>query len=224
MTPQTALLISTETDFSAALAARWEQERARPQMAALRPESFLAAQVPCDLVVVGPLFAALRSAVLRHAVAAARPVICLVEEEEVRALRPLHPGVLFLCRREGWAELAVHVAAHLLRAAQSGRAAAPTALSPRHAALGRCLLEVRHDFNNALTSALGNAELLLLEPAALPRSMRDQVEVVHTMILRMRAILQRLATVDMEMRLAEGQATPPFPAAAARVHPEPAAV
>ena len=45
-------------------------------------------------------------------------------------------------------------------------------LRKREAALGRYMLEVRHAFNNALTSVLGNSELLLLESGALSAQAR----------------------------------------------------
>ena len=37
----------------------------------------------------------------------------------------------------------------------------------REATLGRYMLEMRHSLNNALTSVLGNSDLLLLEPGSL---------------------------------------------------------
>ena len=36
----------------------------------------------------------------------------------------------------------------------------------RQAMLGRYMLEMRHNLNNALTSVLGNSDLLLLEPGS----------------------------------------------------------
>ena len=47
-----------------------------------------------------------------------------------------------------------------MRSAPSGRRSNPR----RHATLGRYMLEMRPSINNALTSVLGNADLLLLEP------------------------------------------------------------
>ena len=75
----------------------------------------------------------------------------------------------------------------------------------REAALGRYMLEVRHSFNNALTSVLGNSELLLLEPGALPAQTRDQVETIHTMSLRLCEVMQRFSRLENEMRFSEGE-------------------
>ena len=52
----------------------------------------------------------------------------------------------------------------------------PNAALERQATLGRYVLEMRHNLNNALTSLLGNSELLLLEPGALSAEARPQVE------------------------------------------------
>lgn len=70
----------------------------------------------------------------------------------------------------------------------------------REAALGRYMLEMRHSFNNALTSVLGNSELLLLEPGALSDQTRDQVETIHTMALRLCEVMQRFSSLENEMR------------------------
>ena len=70
----------------------------------------------------------------------------------------------------------------------------------REAALGRYMLEVRHNFNNALTSVLGNSELLLLEPGALSAQTRYQMETIHTMALRLCEVMQGFSSLENEMR------------------------
>jgi signal transduction histidine kinase len=75
----------------------------------------------------------------------------------------------------------------------------------RDAALGRYMLEVRHSFNNALTSVLGNSELLLLEPGALPAQTRDQVETIHTMALRLCEVMQGFSRLENEMHFSEDE-------------------
>lgn len=67
------------------------------------------------------------------------------------------------------------------------------------------MLEMRHALNNALTSVLGNSELLLLEPGALTRPQRSQVETIRNMATRMHEILQRLSSLDAELKLLERQ-------------------
>jgi signal transduction histidine kinase len=77
------------------------------------------------------------------------------------------------------------------------------AASHRYATLGQYMLDMRHNFNNALTSVLGHAELLLLEPAAFSNEVRDQIETLRSMALRMHEIMQRFSSLDAEMRFVE---------------------
>jgi signal transduction histidine kinase len=70
----------------------------------------------------------------------------------------------------------------------------------RYLALGRFMLEMRHDMNNALTAVLGNSELLL--ETELPQQAREQLASVHAMAARIQEIMQQFAALDAEMRLA----------------------
>jgi len=65
------------------------------------------------------------------------------------------------------------------------------------------MLEMRHGLNNALTSVLGNSELLLLEPGAFSGQVREQIEIIRNMGLRMHEIIQRFSSLEMEMKVAE---------------------
>jgi signal transduction histidine kinase len=62
---------------------------------------------------------------------------------------------------------------------------------------------MKHNVNNALTSILGNAELLLLEPGQLSAQSLHQVKTVHSMTLRIHEIMQRFSSLASEMREAE---------------------
>ena len=74
----------------------------------------------------------------------------------------------------------------------------------RNAALGRYMLDMRPSVNNALTSVLGNADLLLLEPGqAMHADAREQIRTIHTMALRLNEIMQRFSSVAAEMRAGE---------------------
>jgi hypothetical protein len=75
--------------------------------------------------------------------------------------------------------------------------------SQGHATLGRYMLEMRPSVNNALTSILGNADLLLLEPEQVTAECRDQIRTVHTMALRLHEIMQRFSSLAAEMRAGE---------------------
>ena len=47
------------------------------------------------------------------------------------------------------------------------------------------MLDMRPSVNNALTSVLGNADLLLLEPGQAHGESREQIQTIHTMALRL---------------------------------------
>jgi signal transduction histidine kinase len=66
------------------------------------------------------------------------------------------------------------------------------------AALGRYMLEVRHTLNNALTSVLGNSELLLLE-GTLSDEATAQIETIKTMAVRIHEIFQRFTSLEKEL-------------------------
>ena len=78
---------------------------------------------------------------------------------------------------------------------------------------------MRHSINNALTSVLGNSELLLLEPGTLAAEARSQIDTIRHMALRMHEILQRFSSLEKEMTVVQSQAdkerTPPQARAAA---------
>jgi signal transduction histidine kinase len=78
-------------------------------------------------------------------------------------------------------------------------------LLERQAALGRYILEMRHTLNNSLTSILGNAELMLLEPGMNAPTSRGQIDTIRNMAVRMHEILQRFSSIDKELSVLEKQ-------------------
>jgi signal transduction histidine kinase len=68
------------------------------------------------------------------------------------------------------------------------------------------MLEARHNLNNALTSVLGNSELILLDSEVLSPNLRAQIETIRNMGMRMNEIMQRFSSLQKEMQLMERQA------------------
>jgi hypothetical protein len=66
------------------------------------------------------------------------------------------------------------------------------------ATLGRYMLDMRINVNNALTTLLGNAELLSLE-SGLPVNVRAQADTIRNMALRLHEIFQRFSSLDKEL-------------------------
>jgi len=71
--------------------------------------------------------------------------------------------------------------------------------------LGRYILEMRHGLNNALTSLLGNSDLLLIEPGSLSAPARAQIETIRNMTLRIHEVLQRFSSLEKEMNVVAQQ-------------------
>lgn len=213
LSPETVVIVSEGSDFAARLSARWQQEARRPDLAALKPQSFLVSQVPAELVVVEEMRPRLLVSVLERAAAGGRPVLCVLSGLAPEELRRRCHRVIFLRRQEGWLDQVAQIGGEVLRRAQAvsrlRRAEQNAAAGRRDAVLGRYMLEMRHNLNNALTSVLGNAELLLLEQDRLPQTMREQLEVVHGMTMRMHEIMQRFSSLEMEMRFAERESPAP---------------
>jgi signal transduction histidine kinase len=75
------------------------------------------------------------------------------------------------------------------------------AAAESEATLGRYMVEMRHSVNNALTSVLGNAELLFLEPG-LPASVQEQSGTIRNMALRLNEVFRRFSSIEKELRVA----------------------
>jgi hypothetical protein len=67
-----------------------------------------------------------------------------------------------------------------------------------HATLGRYMIEMRININNALTAVLGNAELLALEPG-LPGKVQAQADTIRNMALRLHEIFRRFSSIEKEL-------------------------
>lgn len=200
------LIITDDAAFARDLLARWQMERNLPGLTVMSTELMKAqAEGSVDVVVVGPVRDGRLPAVLRAVETQAHPTICVVSTPaQLSSLKADHPRLLALCRHEGWLDSVVLLTSECLRRADLTarlRKAEQGALAhARHAALGRYMLEARHDFNNSLTSVLGNAELLLLDnaEAEVPLAWREQLKTIHEMALHMHVVMQRFASLAME--------------------------
>ena len=83
------------------------------------------------------------------------------------------------------------------------KSAAELQVLTSQAQLGRYIIDVRHNFNNCLTAVLGNAELLLMENGNLPVPIKDQLDTILSMALRMHQMMQRFTSLETEMQFAD---------------------
>ena len=208
----TALIISDDSEFSRAITARWQTERNLPAFTLmggdlcqhLDPDTF-------DLAVLGTLQPAALVSILKALEPTARPVLVVCETNaSAQAIREKHPTALVLRQDEGWLDSLMMVASEALRRCQAVARARQSEQAnktlEREATLGRYMLEMRHTMNNALTSVLGNSELLLIEPGSLSAAGRSQLETIRNMAVRLHEILQRFSSIEKEMSVVEKQA------------------
>ena len=218
MDTPTVLIISDEPDFSRRITARWQMERTVPSFTLLSGELWPRFVMDTfDVAIVGQLRRDLLSVVLEPLHSTSQPVFCVCQNAETAQLvRERWPRIAVLRPLDSpselphWLEtlvLAASEALHRSRAEARARAAevSCTALE-RQAMLGRYMLEMRHNLNNALTSVLGNSDLLLLEPGSLSAQTRAQIETIRNMTLRIHEIMQRFSSLEKEMNVVAQQA------------------
>jgi signal transduction histidine kinase len=203
------VILTDENDFARLLTARWQGERQLPALTVLNGELWKRQQRPsCDLVVIGPLRDANLGGILHTLDSVAGVILCVQgDPRELGELRARYPRLVHIPLREDWAQTLLLVAGESLRRTEALRRARQSQCEASenayHATLGRYMLEMRHSVNNALTSVLGNAELLLLEPGQLSTQSLDQIKTMHSMALRINEIMQRFSSLASEIREAE---------------------
>ncbi len=84
-----------------------------------------------------------------------------------------------------------------------GEAERLAAENQQFATLGRYMVEMRHGFNNAMTSLLGNAELLLQDPGTLSERVLEQLQTIRAMAMRMNQMMLHLSLLEAEMEIVE---------------------
>ena len=212
MQAPTVLIISDEVDFSRRITARWQMERNVPTFTLLSGDLWPRFAVDIfDVAIVGDLRRDLLSVVLEPLHSTGQPIFCLCQDAATAQLvHERWPRISILRHSEHWLEtlvLAAGEAVHRSRAESRARAAEITcATLDRQATLGRYIVEMRHNLNNALTSVLGNSDLLLLEPGSLSAQTRAQIETIRNMTLRIHEIMQRFSSLEKEMNVVAQQA------------------
>jgi signal transduction histidine kinase len=202
----TVAIVSDKTDFSRTVSARWQMERNSPSF--LLSSGASSCQLESgtfDLAVIGGLEEPVGPvlAVLRRS---RKPAIYV---SRLNGHSAKFPGVCRIPEIDGWPEVLVMVAQQILErertSVELSKLTETKSQLEREASLGRYLLEMRHNLNNALTSILGNSELILLDPDSLSPNLKLQIETIRNMGMRMNEIMQRFSSLQKEMQLVEQQ-------------------
>jgi signal transduction histidine kinase len=206
----TVLIISDDVEFSRSITARWQMERHVPTFTLLSGDIWSRSADHFSVGIVGPLRRELLSIVMEPLHSTQQPLFCVCNDMPAAQLvRERWPRATVLRQDENWLNVLVLTASEaLLRAAAEARGRAAEekcALLERQATLGRYMLDMRHSLNNALTSLLGNSDLLLVEPGSLSAQARAQIETIRNMTLRIHEVLQRFSSLEKEMNVVAQQ-------------------
>ena len=176
------VILTDETEFARSLTACWQTERQAPGVTVLNSDSWQDQDAPAhDLIVVGPIHDGKLTSVLRSLDPSTAVILCApADTREFGQLRAKYPRLVHIPLREDWAQTLLLVAGESLRRAEAVRIARQAernaAKNESDAVLGRYMLDMKRSVNNALTSVLGNAELLLLEPGQLSSQSLAQIK------------------------------------------------
>jgi len=158
---------------------------------------------------------------LKQSLAAAGKPAILIHSDPSRDFYNIHGAVLELRREPGvWPAMAGLAGREILRRCQAESRAREAekicAAAQAEATLGRFMVEMRTNVNNALTTVLGNAELLVLEPG-LPATVLAQADTIRNMALRLHEVFQRFSSIEKELSVeARESEKKAIPAAAGR--------
>lgn len=205
--PQSVLIITEDTGFGRDLMARWQAEVRVPQFTTIASDLWENAQIAgCDLVVVARIPADNLAQVLAKASTVPAVLVVLPAGVSPHSVRAEYANVVPLRGTADAVETAVIVGSQLLaRTAveqQLDRAQKAASDSELQAALGRYMIDSRYSFNNALTAVLGTAELMQLD-TQLAKPVREQVETIHVMALRLHGMMQRFSSLEAEVQSLE---------------------
>ena len=209
MNQLTVLIFTDDPEFAHTLVARWQTERTVPSFLVSNESAWQEDRnVNYDLAIVGPLASENPVEAIKLIDLDSRPGVYVASRSsQAQNVRSAHPRVLVLNDHEGWVNAAVLLAGEALRRVdathRAKKAEQNVSSAQKHAVLGRYMLDMRHSLNNALTSIMGNSELLLLEPGKLSADVREQIETIHSMSMRVHEILQRFSSLETEMQFAE---------------------
>jgi signal transduction histidine kinase len=208
------LILTDDSEFARLLSSCWRTERQPPSLTVLNSQVWkTSAAGSHDLIVIGPVAERILSGILAALPAGIAAILCTpADSREIHRLRTRHPRLLQVPLRDDWAQTVLLVAGESLRRVDALRqtkdALSRAARSEADAVLGRYMLEMKHSVNNALTSILGNAELLLLEPGQLSAQSLQQIKTVHSMSLRINEIMQRFSSLAAQIRDPENTSQP----------------
>jgi signal transduction histidine kinase len=206
----TVLIVSEHVEFAHAITRRWQMESEVPTLTMMSADLCHELDIETfDIAIIGAVRQELLNPALEALQRSAKPVIHVCEAAQAGSSRDPRSGIMLLRKQEGWLDDLILVASEaLLRCAALERIQIleeANAELESSARLGRYVIEMRHSLNNALTSVLGNSELILLESDTLSEAAQSQLQTIHNMGLRIHEVLQRFSSLEKELTVADKQ-------------------
>lgn len=207
MQQPSVLVISDQSDFAQSIMGRWHSERMVPAFTVMTSDTYSGqASRSCGLIIVGPVETSRQAKLFATVAQAPQAAIVLLSESASAGAAPHGLRMMVVRHHEAWVETLVLLASECLRRLEAVHRAekAEKTVSDLNAqaTLGRYMLEMRHGLNNALTSVLGNAELLLMQPEEFSPEVREQLNTIRSMSLRMNEIIARFSSLEAELTFA----------------------
>ena len=203
MNRSTVLILSSNPAFSRELTEAWPAGGELPEFVLLEEDHCRELQRDTyDLAIADAINSEKRAALKQALVAAGKPAI-VIQSDNALAAYTTHGPILELPRAaHSWPAMPALLGREILRRLQAeGRASESDRLhaaADAEATLGRYMAEMQSTVNNALTSVLGNAELLLLEPG-LPAPVLAQADTIRNRALRLHEVFQRFSSIEKEL-------------------------
>lgn len=201
-----ALIISDDPSFVARIVDLWGRDAQSPSLQVVGSSACAAYQAEnFAFVIMGGLPVDICTEVLATFRPGKCPLIVVgCESPALSAAERNSSRVLLMPVMPSWRDLLLVSAGEVSRrsSAQSRarQAERENAELRCDATLGRYIIDMRHNLNNALTSVLGNAELLLLDEQKISAVERKQIDTIRLMALRMHETLQRFSSLEKELR------------------------
>jgi hypothetical protein len=203
MNRPTVLILSSDPTFARDLTEAWPAGSELPEFVLLEENHCRELQRDTYDLAIADAGSPEKHAILKQALATAgKPAIVLHCDNAASSCRIQGPILELQRTPQSWPAMPAVLGREILRRVQSESRAVESdrlhAVANAEATLGRYMAEMYSSVNNALTSVLGNAELLLLEPG-LPAPVLAQADTIRNMALRLHEVFQRFSSLEKEL-------------------------
>jgi hypothetical protein len=202
------LVISDDASFAQSVAARWRTELHAPALTQASSEVGKAAMPDrYELAILGPVREGSLEPLLRGIEASGTALCVCASSHQARELVLAHPAAICVPQHDGWLDALMLLSREVLKRVDADtlarRAEREASLRQRESALGRSVIEMNPVVNDALTSLLGNADLLLLAPEPFSAQSREQIKTIRAMALRLSEVMQHFSSLATEFGASE---------------------